>query len=73
VRVTRHVDRDAVDRTFEVGSVVELEAAQIVLIGFAFAAVLANHETRYSLEHFTWSQLRASRNLLLIDRAFGGR
>ena len=40
VRVRRHVDRHAGDRRREVGAVIEVEAAQEVLVGLALAAVL---------------------------------
>jgi hypothetical protein len=37
VAVGSHVDRHAVDPDGEIGAVVEIEAAQEVLVGFAFA------------------------------------
>ena len=55
----RHVDRDAGDRAREIGPVVELEAAQIVLVGLPLAAVLADHEPRNILEHLSRPQDRA--------------
>ena len=44
VAVGAHVDRHAVDRDGEVGAVVEVEAAQEILVGFALAAVLRDDE-----------------------------
>ena len=52
VGVRRHVDRHAGDRRREVGAVIEVEAAQVVLVGLALAAVLADDDARHGLEHF---------------------
>lgn len=46
MRVRDHVDRDAVDRQRKVGSVVGIEAADEVLVGFASARVLHHDQPR---------------------------
>ena len=52
VPVGAHVDRHAVEPEGKVGAVVEIHAAQEVLIGFAFAAVLGDDQAGRGLEHF---------------------
>ena len=47
-----HVDRKAGDGLGEVEAVIEIESAKVVLVGFALAAVLADDEAGYRLEHF---------------------
>ncbi len=47
----RHVDRHARDRGREVGAVIEIEPAQIVLVGLSLAAVLADNHAGHRLEH----------------------
>jgi len=49
VRVRAHIDGHAVDVNGEVSAVVEVEAAQEVLIGFALATVLRNDQPRHCL------------------------
>src|SRR5262249_61846489 len=50
--VRRHVHRHSGYRLREVGTVIEVESAQVVLIGFALAAVLGDHDAGDGLEHF---------------------
>ena len=47
-----HVDRHVVQRDINVGAVIEVEAAQEVLVGLALAAVLGGDQSRHNLEHF---------------------
>ena len=47
-----HVDRHVVDGDREVGAVVEIVAAQEVLVGFALAAVLGDDQARRRFEQF---------------------
>jgi len=54
----RHVDWRTCDRHREIAAVIEVEAAQKVLIGFSLAAVLRDDHTRYSLEHLGLSHER---------------
>src|SRR5207244_1669436 len=51
VRVRSEVDRDALDRREEVGSVVEVEPAQEVLVRLSCAAVLGDDESRHELQN----------------------
>jgi hypothetical protein len=52
VTMRGHVDRHAVDRDGEIGAVVEVEAAQEILVGFALAAVLRDDQARDSFKEF---------------------
>ena len=45
VAVGRHIERHAVEVDGEVGAVIELEAAKLILIGLALAAMLRDQET----------------------------
>ncbi len=65
VRVRRHVDGDAVHAHREVGAVVQVEAAQEVLVRLAVAAVLRDDQPRHHLEHLAWPQHRSP---LELDR-----
>src|SRR5262245_62263230 len=47
------IDGNTRDRRCEVGSVIEIEAAKVVLIRLALAAVLTDHEAWDGLEHFS--------------------
>ena len=53
-------------------AVVEVEAAQIVLVGLAVAAVLGDDQPGHRLEHFGRTQERTGRQLLAAHRALGG-
>ena len=44
VAMGRHVDGHAVDLDGEIGAVVEIEAAQKILVGFAFAGMLGDDQ-----------------------------
>ena len=46
VAVAAHVDRHAVDESGEVGAVIEVEAAQEILVGLAGAGMLGGDEAR---------------------------
>ena len=61
VGVRRHVDRHAVHVGREVGAVVEVEAAQEVLVGLAVAAVLRDDQPGHDLEHFAGRRIGRSR------------
>jgi hypothetical protein len=47
--VGTHVDRHVDDRDRQIGAVVEIVAAQEILVGFALARVLRDDQTRRSL------------------------
>ena len=73
VAVGRHVDRHAGDGRGEVGAVVEVEPAQVVLVGLSLAAVLADDQPGYGLEHLGRAHHRAGVELTGGDRALAGR
>jgi hypothetical protein len=52
MRVAALVDRHAVHRGAQVGAVIEVEAAQVELIGLALAAMLADDQARHRFQHF---------------------
>ena len=51
VRVRAHVDRHVVDVDREIGAVVEIVAAQEILVGFALAGVLRDDQAGHGFEH----------------------
>ena len=63
--VRRHVDRHAVDACREVGAVVEVEAAQEVLVGLAVARVLRDDHAGRRFQEF------AGPGVGLLDDALG--
>ena len=82
--VGRQIHRHAGDRRREVRPVIEIESAQIVLVGFPFTAVLRDDHARHGFEHFTASHDRArvelprrdrplARGLRYSDQIFGWR
>jgi hypothetical protein len=66
--VARHVDRHAGDGRGEVGSVIQIEAAEKVLIGFPFTAMLRDDHARHGFEHFTVTHQRPLVELFRRDR-----
>ncbi len=50
VRMGAHVDRHVVERDRKIGAVVEVVAAQEILVGFTLAAVLRDHQAGDDLE-----------------------
>src|SRR5438105_4861668 len=67
-----HVDRHAVDRDCEVSAMVEVVAAQEILVGFALAAVLGNDQAWRDFERFRWLSRRSLSNLLAGECHFAG-
>jgi len=65
VGVRGHVDGNAVDARREIRAVVEVEAAQEVLVRLAVAAVLRDDQARHDLEDFARAQDRPA---LELDR-----
>ena len=53
VRMGAHVDRHVVDRDRQVGAVIEIIAAQEILVGFALAAVLRHDQAGHGLQNFS--------------------
>ena len=72
VAVRRHVHRHARDRRREVGAVIEVEAAQVVPVGLALAAVLADDDARNGFEDFAGPHDWARLELACGDRALAG-
>ena len=58
VRVAGHVGRHAVDERGEVGAVVEVVAAQEILVRLAIARVLGDDHAGHGLQHFAGPQQR---------------
>ena len=54
----RHVDRHAVDLDGEIGAVVEIEAAQEILVGFAFAGMLGDDQAGHDLQRLAGARER---------------
>ena len=52
VPVGAHVDRHVVERDVDIGAVIEVKAAQKILVGLALPAVLRDDQSRHDLEHF---------------------
>jgi hypothetical protein len=73
VRMRRQVDRNAIDRGGEVRAVVEVEAAQEILVRLAVAAVLGNDQAGHRLEQLRRAQRRAVRQLFRQDETLAGR
>ena len=73
VRVRRHVHRHAGDRGGEVGAVIEIEAAQEVLVRLALAAVLRDDDAGHGLQHFARRASADAPRAARGDRALAGR
>jgi len=71
VRVRRHVDRDTVDRGREIGPMIELETAQVILVGLAFPAVLTDDQTGDLFKDLARAEQRTIGDLLCVDGARG--
>ena len=63
------VDQHAVDGGAQVGAMVEVETAQVKLVGLALTAVLADHQAGRGFQQFARSVGRARFKLLLCDGA----
>ena len=68
-----HVDRHALDARREVGAVVEVEAAQEVLVRLAVPGVLGDDQAGHHLEQLADPQQRPRRQLLAEHRALARR
>ena len=55
VRVGAHVDRHLVERDVDIGAVIEVEAAQEILVGFTLPTVLGRDQPGHELEYFAHS------------------
>ena len=52
MRMGAHVDRHVVEPDIDIGAMVEIEAAQEILVGLALAAMLGDDQPRHDLERF---------------------
>ena len=73
VRMGAHVDRHAGDESGKVGTVVQIEAAQEILVGFAIAAMLGDDDPGHEFEQFSGAQCGAVFDQLGGDRPLTGR
>ena len=73
VGVATRVDRHARHIGGEVGAVIEIEAAQKILVGLAFAAVLGDDQSGDEFQHFAGAQYRAVLDQLCRYRALARR
>jgi len=67
--VSRHVDRDTIHESREIGAMVEVEATQEILVSLAVPAVLSHDEPRHGLEHLRRTQQRTVLEYLLRSRS----
>ena len=72
MRVGGQIEWDAGDGDAEVGAVVEVHAAQVVLVGLAAAAVLADDDAGDGLEQLAGAQQRPPREVLAADDSLAG-
>ena len=73
VGVGAHIHRHAIDAGGEIGAVVEVEAAQIVLVGLAAAGVRGDDHARHRLEKFPLAQDRPLGQFHAADHPGAGR
>ena len=72
VRMGRFIDRHVVDEGREIGAVVEVEAADEILVRFAFAGMNGHHQARHRLQHLPDAIGGPQVDLLLGDRSLAG-
>ena len=65
----RQIDRYAIDGRQEVRAMVQIEAAQKVLVGFAIARVLGHDQSRNPLQHIGRAQHRPGLDARCIDKS----
>jgi hypothetical protein len=73
VRVAGHVGRHAVDEGGEVGAVVEVVAAQEILVRLAVAGMLRDDQPGHGLQHLAGPQQRQVGEALAAHGALRGR
>ena len=73
VGVGGEVHGNPVDGGRKIGAVVEVEAAHVILVGFAVAGVLGDDHARDGFEDFSWAQQGFASDLAACGRAFGSR
>jgi len=73
MRVRRQVERHVVEEHGEIGAMIQIEAAQKILVGLAAACVLSDDDTGHCLQNFTRAQNRAIRDFLGAHGPLRGR
>jgi hypothetical protein len=73
VPVRAHVDGNAVDADGEIGSMIEVETAQEILIRLALSAMLRNDDAGHIFENFSSAVRRARLDLITADHALTRR
>ena len=64
------IDGHAIERQAEIDTMIEIDAAQKILIGLAFTTVLADDQSRHNLENLTRASNHTRVDLRLSDRTF---
>ena len=72
VRVRRQVERHVVEINGEVGAVIEIEAAQEILVGLAAAGVLGDDDAGNGFQDFPARRMRALCNFRRAHRSLRG-
>ena len=70
VAVAAHVDRHAVDERRKIGAVIEIEAAQEILVGLAGSGMLGGDQARHVLGQLADPADRLVLEVAIADRAF---
>ncbi len=71
MRMGAQIHRHALNRNREIRPVIEVEATQKVLVGFAAARMLRDHHTGNHFEQFSAAQKWSQIELLVADGALG--
>jgi hypothetical protein len=67
------IDRDAIHKTGEIRTVIQIKTAQKILVGFAAATVLRHDHARHDLQHLSRAEQRPGFELLLTNPTFRRR
>ena len=73
VSVGSKINRHAIEVGREVGTMIEVDAAQKILIRLTRATVLSGNHAGHDLDQFRDSRQRTSREITVADHAFRGR
>ena len=72
VRMSGQVHRHAHQGSRKIRAVIQVETAQVILVRFAIARMLADDQTGYHFHDFSGAQYRAVLQLFCRHRAFAG-
>src|SRR5262249_46455231 len=67
------IDRDAIHKTGEIRTMIQIKTAQKILVGFAAATVLRHDYARHDLQNLSWAEQRPGFELLLTNPTFRRR